>query len=359
MNVSPMQLARLFTLFLAALLITQPALAENLRMNGVDFQRTAQGHARLLLDFTDTPSLPEAEQTENGLRLRFVGTQIQPDLINLYDASDFATQVGSLRLDQKGRIAEVTLAVEGHFSHLVTHSQQQLQVEIVPASATTQPVDGDVSNRRFQYTGEEITLNYQDIPVRQLLGVMANFLNLNLVAGDQVQGNITLQLEQVPSDQALDIILTSQGLASRQMGRVLLVAPTAELMQLEEQQRQANQSAATLAQLEDEFIKVNYASAAAIRTFIMGDLDSAAIAAPSLAAGFMGSLPQLTQSPDASSSTRRFMSDRGHLLVDERTNTLYVRDTAEQVRRIRDIVQTLDVPVDQVMIEARIVIARS
>lgn len=360
MNVSPMQLSRLFALFMAALMISLPAQASNPQLSGVDFQRTAQGHGRLLLDFTGSPSLPDAEQTERGLRLRFASTQIKPELINLYDTSDFATQVGSLRLDQNGRVAEVTLAIQGQFSHLVTRNEQQLLVEIAPASASTYPADDSLKNRRFQYTGEEITLNYQDIPVRQLLGVMANFLNLNLVASDEVQGNITLQLERVPSDQALDIILTSQDLASRQQGNILLVAPTAKLVALEKQQHEANQSAANLAQLEDEFIKINYANAAAIRNFIIGDQASPANSGPTLTAGYMGNLPQLTQSPDSSSgSARRFMSDRGHLLVDDRTNTLYVRDTAEQVQRIRDIVRTLDIPVDQIMIEARIVVART
>lgn len=365
MKAFPRSRYRLLFLFMAALLmpvlmISLPVQAQSSQLSGVDFQRTAQGHGRLLLEFSGHPVLPDIEQTERGLRLRFVGIQVKPDLINWYDTSDFATQVTSLRLDQNARVAEVFLAIDGHFSHLITRHQQQLHVDIAAASATAYPVDNNLKNRRFQYSGEEITLNYQDIPVRQLLGVMANFLNLNLVAGQEVSGNITLNLERVPSDQALDIILTSQGLASRQQGNVLLVAPTASLLQLEEQQRLANQSAVTVAPLEDEFIKINYANAADIRTFIMGDQALAPAAAPSLAAGFMNNLPQLGSSPSTDNrATRRFMSDRGHLLVDERTNTLYVRDTAEQVQRIRDIVRTLDVPVDQVMIEARIVVARS
>lgn len=351
----------LFALLLVAVLVSQPLLAQTPQLQDVDFQRTAQGHGRLLLDFSAEPQLPDIEQTETGLTLRFVGTLIKPELINLYSTLDFATQVSQIRLDQRGRIAEIQLGIDGAFSHLITRRDQQLWVDIAPPSANAQQQDDSTTNRRFQYTGDEISLNYQDIPIRQLLGVMADFLDLNLVASDQVQGNITLSLNQVPSDQALDIILTSQGLASRQQGKVLLVAPTASLVELEEQQRQANQSAATVAPLEDAFIKVNYANAVDLRTFIMDEQPATGQSSPSLAAGLMGSLPQLLPSPDNNSNANssRFMSERGHLLVDERTNTLYVRDTAEQVQRIRDIVRTLDVPVDQVMIEARIVIARS
>lgn len=355
MTLTLIQPGRLLALLLLGTLLQTPAFANEQILNGLDFQRTAQGNAQLILDFSTTPSLPETLQSSSGLRLRFVGAQIQQSLINQYDTSDFATRVTGLLVEQRGRIAEIELRTTGSFDHLINVRGQQLIVEIRHTEQRTASNDQN-ANRRFQYTGDTISLDYQNIPVRQLLSELARFLDLNLVAGENVQGNITLQLNDVPSDQALDIVLTSQGLASRQQGKVLLVAPAEQLINLERQQLQASQSASDSGPLEDAFIRINYARAADIHAFLMGD-QSAPVAAASPA--LLG-LPAAALTPAATGNqSRRFLSERGHLLVDERTNTVYVRDIPEQVRRVRQIIETLDVAVNQVMIEARIVVARS
>ncbi|WP_177247053.1 type IV pilus secretin PilQ [Marinospirillum alkaliphilum] len=327
------------------------ALASERVLIGLDFQRTLQDSSRLVLQFSEPAPLPEAIQNRQGLLLRLVGTEIRADLQNIYDTSDFATLVTSIQLEQRGRIAEIQLDARGEYSYVLNQAENQLMIELAPTPVkTTETAAGP----RFRYTGEKISLNYQDIPVRQLLGQLADFLGLNLIASDSVTGNITLLLNDVPSDQALDIILTTKGLASRQQGNVLLVAPAAQLVALEEEQQRATQSAEVSVPLEDAFIRISYTRAADIHRFIMGDQQS------SPSATVLSGLSSTSEvSPATLATTRRFMSSRGHLLVDERTNTLYVRDTPEQVARIRDIVQTLDIPVQQVMIEARIVVARS
>lgn len=357
-NFSPK--AWLLVFLLLGLLFPFTALANKAQITGIDFQRTHQGNARILLNFSAQPSLPEAEQFNKGLRLKFPATEINYDLVNLYDTNDFATQVDQLELFQTGARAELLINIKGEFSYLLNTRDNQLQIEIAATSLSQAAATRAPGNSAFRYTGDLVSLSYHDIPVRELLAELAAFLGLNLVAGKNVTGNITLQLEDIPSDQALDIVLISQGLASRQQDSILLVAPAQDLIDLEEQQHKARQSAIKVSPLEDAFIKIRYADATALQTFILGDQVEAA--PPSgIGAGLLGSLPlpNFNQEEASPQTTRRFLSDRGHLLVDNRTNTLYVRDTAEQVNRIKEIIKTLDVPVDQVMIEARIVVART
>ena len=338
-------------LIFGSALLAHSALASAAQITGVDFQRTAQGNGQLLLDFARETVTPETQQEASGLTLRFAGTRIDESLVNLYDTSDFATLVSSLSLDQMDGYAQVSMAIDQAFSYLTYQDGEQVIIEVSPQAQRAE----STPNRRFRYTGERITLNYQDIPVRQLLQQLADFLDLNLVAGDNVTGNITLQLNDVPSDQALDIILTTRNLASRQVGNVLLVAPTNELLRLEQEQFEASQAEEELAPLVDDFIRINYANASAIRSFILGDRSDL----PSAQLQAAGFLEGQERGGQLQGQSRRFMSERGHLMVDERTNTLYVRDTEEQVERIRSIIRRLDVPVDQIMIEARIVTARS
>lgn len=350
----------LLTFLLLGLVLPLNALANQAQITGIDFQRTNQGNARILLDFSAQPLLPETKQSSKGLRLKFISTDINYDLINLYDTNDFATQVNQLELFQTGNMAELIIDVGGDFSYLLNTHDKQLQIEITKTNHQPTSSDHNPGSSAFRYTGDLVSLSYHDIPVRELLAELADFLDLNLVAGKNVVGNITLQLEDIPSDQALDIVLISQGLASRQQDNVLLVAPAEELIQLEEQQQKARQSAVSASPLEDAFIKIRYADAKALQTFILGDQKVEESSSTGIGAGLLGSLPLPEANQKESIQTnRRFLSDRGHLLVDDRTNTLYVRDTAEQVERIQEIVKTLDVPVDQVMIEARIVVART
>lgn len=252
---------------------------------------------------------------------------------------------------------------------------------LMPLSALAETISNTAKNKvqrlsnkspDVNYSGELISLSYHDVPLRDLLAELAAFLGLNLITDDSVQGNVTLHLDDVPSDQALEILLISQGLASRQQGKVLLVATTSRFINLEQQQQDASP-------LKDAFIKIYYANAQAIRNLILEDQAIESTKAAHAPITAMAIAPDSTATPDEDTlltsalnripflqpekanlpNTPRFLSNRGHLLVDERTNALYVRDTAEQVERIKEIIKILDVAVDQVMIEARIVIART
>lgn len=337
----------------------------------LNFKRTQQGNAHLLLHFSNQATLPKAETTAQGLRLKFNAITVA-DHLNLYDASDFSTPVSDFEFFQLGAQAELVIKIEGAFSYLLNTQNKQLSIEIT-AKPTLNPkaAKQESNDPMLNYTGELISLSYHDIPLRHLLAELAAFLNLNLITDDSISGNATLHLEGIPSDQALDLLLISQGLASRQQGKVLFVAPANKLIELEAQQQRAQQAAFNLSPLEDAFIKINYADAKAIQAFILGDqktLQSAKYEQPTAASNGLGNLlknlPLTLTEPTQETEhtlkiTRQFLSNRGHLLVDERTNTLYVRDTPEQVRRIKTIVEILDVAVEQVMIEARIVVARA
>lgn len=351
------QISKRFILASLLCLGITPLLADQRTLEGVDFQRTSQGHALLLLEFSDPPALPDTNDAQGSLQLFFPNTRIQEHLRHLYDTHDFATLVSSLSLDQDNQRAAISLGIDQPYSYTLHQEGSLLKIEVAGRTRTQQSEER-ASARRFQYTGEPMSLSYQDIPVRQLLKELASFLDLNLIAGESVRGDITLQLQNVPSDQALDLILTTQNLASRQVGNVLLVAPTDELVALEQQQFEAHQSGQAMEPLVDEFMRIHFAKAEDLRDFIMGDrsANETSTRPTSLAAGlFSQDMPQETS---ANGSTR-FLSERGHLMVDRRTNQIYVRDTPEYVERVRSIVETLDIPVDQIMIEARIVVART
>lgn len=341
------------TCFALCFLLSSSLLAQH-QITSMDFQRTGTGQARLLLTFAGPPPQAQLSQTEQGeLQVEFAHTQIEAALLNQFDARDFATPVTQIALSQGQETGRVSLTLQEPMHHVISQLNQQW---ILDLSRITDAEDTS-TQRRFRYTGERMSFQFQEIPVRQLLTLIAEELELNLIAGPAVSGNISLRLEDIPSDQALDLILTTQNLASRQTGNVLYVAPASELTQLAAQESAAARAAEGLAPLEERFIRIRYADAAGLRRFLLDE------AAPSVDnhqfAAALGYRTEEAPAPVSSNRNPRFMSDRGQLLVDERTNTLYIRDTQEQLDRIQAIVERLDVPVEQIMIEARIVVARS
>ncbi len=214
----------------------------------------------------------------------------------------------------------MTIVPQGEFEYLAYQTDNKMTISV-------KPVIKDDKRRRqdFMYSGEKLSLNFQDIEVRSVLQLIADFTSLNLVASDSVSGKITLRLQNVPWDQALDLILKTKALDKRTIGNVMLVAPADEIAQRERLEMESNNQSEKLAALRSEFIQVNYARASDMLGLISG---------PS-----------------------RLLSERGSASVDSRTNTLIILDTAKRIEDIRDVIQRLDVPVKQVMIEARIVLA--
>ncbi len=292
----------------------------------IDFRRGEGGAGRLIVTF-DRAGV-DARVREEG-RNRIVAdirdVELPASHDQVLDVSDFNTPLRRItpRVGRDG----VTFDIEGsgEFAMLSTQSGRQLTIEAQPV---TQAERDQRVRQQFPYTGERITLNFQDIEVRSVLAVIADFTGLNLVASDSVTGRVTLNLQDVPWDQALDLVLKSHGLASRQEGNVIVVAPASELANIERQEIEAREQVETLAPLVSEYVEVKYARAE--------------------------DLAQLLRGGDGFG----LLTERGRVAVDQRTNMLLIQDTADQVQEILRTLDRLDVAVRQVQIEARIVIAR-
>ncbi|WP_249322200.1 type IV pilus secretin PilQ [Halomonas sp. PGE1] len=294
-------------------------------VENIDFRRGEGGAGRLVVTF-DRAGVDARvrESGRNRITADLRGVDLPASLDQVYDVSDFGTPLRRVtpRVGRDG----VTLDIEGagEFAMVSTQSGRQLTIEAQPV---TQQQREQRVREQFPYTGERITLNFQDIEVRSVLAIIADFTGLNLVASDSVQGRVTLNLEDVPWDQALDLVLKSHGLASRQEGNVIVVAPASELANIERQELQAREQMEVLAPLTTEYVQVRYARASDLAALLRGG------------EGF------------------GLLTERGRVAVDQRTNTLLIQDTADQIDEIMRTLDRLDVAVRQVQIEARIVIA--
>ena len=291
------------------------------------FQRTADNEGRLTLDLTD-PSVDVNVFSEAGdVQVEFLDTNVPERLLRRYDVTDFATPVNSVDVKTTERGALLSLKTTGDYDYLAYQTDNQYVLSIKPLSKK----EMEARANEFTYVGDRISLNFQDIEVRAVLQLIADFTELNLVASDTVSGRITLRLQNVPWDQALELVLKTKGLDKRQVGNVLMVAPAAEIAERERQQIEANKQIAELAPLQSEFVRIRYASAAeVVNLFQAGSEDGG-----------------------------RLISPRGSVIVDSRTNSLIITDTAAKLAEIRDLIELVDIPVRQVMIEARIVIAQT
>ncbi len=292
-------------------------------INNVDFRRGEDGAARIVVNLSN-PNIP-INLSEQGGRVivDFANTSLPNNLSKRWDVMDFATPVKLFETFADGSNAKMIISPDSskEFEHLAYQSDNQYVVEV-------REIAEEIVEQRKKdvFEGERLSLNFQDIEVRSVLQLIADFTNLNMVVSDAVSGNLTLRLKNVPWDQALDIILKTKGLGKRENGNVIYVAPSEEIAAREKLELEAQQQVEELAPLRSEFIQVNYARA--------------------------GDLAALLKSSDNS-----LLSERGNVTVDERTNNLLVQDTALKLNEIRRLVERLDVPVKQVLIESRIVVA--
>ncbi|MCA4962233.1 MULTISPECIES: type IV pilus secretin PilQ [unclassified Pseudomonas] len=292
-------------------------------IRSVDFQRGTQGEGNVVIDLSDPSIAPDIQEREGKIILGFARTQLPESLRVRLDVKDFATPVQFVNASATGDRATISIEPSGAFDYSTYQTDNKLTVSI-----RAMTVD-DLQKRnaeRFAYSGEKLSLNFQDIDVRSVLQLIADFTNLNLVASDTVQGGITLRLQNVPWDQALDLVLKTKGLDKRMVGNVLLVAPAEEIAARERQELESQKQIAELAPLRRELLQVNYAKAADI-----------------------AKLFQSVTSAEAK------VDERGSITVDERTNNIIAYQTQNRLDELRRIVAQLDIPVRQVMIEARIV----
>jgi type IV pilus assembly protein PilQ len=301
----------------------QPGVERAIR--DIDFRRGEDGSGRVIVSLTDPSTEVDMRQEAGNVVVDFRGTELPANLRRRLDVLDFATPVTTIDSVTAGEGARVIIAATGEFEHYAYQTDDVFTVEVRRLVEEPQETLG-IYDTGKEYAGQRLTLNFQDIETRAVLQLLSEVSGLNMVVSDTVTGNVTLRLRDVPWDQALDIVLATRGLDMRQIDNVIIVAPAAEIAAREKADLEARQEIQELTPLLSEFIQVNYAKAS----------DLAAL----LESGGENSL----------------LSDRGTVSIDERTNTLLVYDTADRLADIRRLVQTLDIPVRQVLIESRIVV---
>jgi len=295
---------------------------------GVDFRRGSAGEGRVIINLSD-PKVPVNVSTAGGkIQVEVRNTTLPREMQRRLDVSDFATPVQVVDAVQQGAHVVFTVAAAGSYDYLSYQADNLLSIDVTPV----READKELRNDQFKYTGERLSLNFQDIDVRSVLQLIADFTDLNLVASDTVSGRITLRLKNVPWDQALELILRTKSLDKRQVGNVLLVAPAEEIAAREKLELENQKQIAELAPLRTEFIQVSYANANELFALFNG------------AAG---------------DNRRTMLSDRGSVIVDERTNAIILTETSDKIEQFRRVIAQLDVPVRQVLIEARIVTANT
>ncbi|RRV29231.1 type IV pilus secretin PilQ [Pseudomonas sp. o96-267] len=298
-------------------------------ISNIDFQRGEQGEGNVVITLSDASVSPDIQEQGGKIRVDFAKTELPESLRVRLDVKDFATPVQFVSATGGADKSSIVIEPVGLYDYLAYQTENKLTLSVKPLSQD----DAERRNaERFSYTGEKLSLNFQDIDVRSVLQLIADFTDLNLVASDTVAGNITLRLQNVPWDQALDLVLKTKGLDKRQVGNVLLVAPADEIAARERQELESQKQIAELAPLRRELIQVNYAKAEDI-----------------------AKLFQSVTSTGSSSSGSAAAEERGSLAVDERTNSIIAYQTQDRLDELRRIVAQLDIAVRQVMIEARIV----
>nr|WP_228133124.1 type IV pilus secretin PilQ [Alkanindiges illinoisensis] len=311
-------------------------------IRNIDFQRGASGDGLITVDLLNSSLPVDVQQQGSRIIVRFVGAKIPSQLRRRLDVNDFATPVSTIDAYNEGSNGMMVIQPQGEYEYMAYQTDNKLTISVKPA---VKPEVTTKARAEEIYTGQKLSLNFQDIDVRSVLQLIADFTNLNLVASDSVNGRITIRLQNVPWDQALDIILKTKGLDKRRTGNVIMVAPAIEITAREKLEAQAIQQVEQLAPLQTEYIQISYAKAADIQTLITSGRNN----------GASGSTGSNSSNNGIDSNVGSLLSTRGTISIDPRTNTLIIQDTAAKIDEIRAMINRLDVPVKQVMIEARIV----
>ncbi|MGE0313181.1 MAG: type IV pilus secretin PilQ [Lautropia sp.] len=296
-----------------------PSLSHSLK--DVDFRRGKDGEGRIVVELSDSQTGVDIKQQGKTIVVDFQKARLPDNLRRKLDVADFGTPVKAVRTFQQGDTARMVIEPQGLWEHNAYQSDTQFVVEVKSIKEDPNKLQ---QGTRQGYRGERLSLNFQNVDVRALLQVIADFTNLNIVTSDSVAGSLTLRLKDVPWDQALDIIMQSRGLDMRKNGNVILIAPREELATKEKLDLEARQQIADIEQLRTETFTLNYQKAEAVGKLLTDD-------------------------------KQRVLSKRGSALVDGRTNKLFVQDTPARLEEVRRLVQQVDIPVRQVLIEARIV----
>ena len=345
-----------------ALALAVPALAANAanpavqgavakpKVSQIDFKRGDGGAGRLILRFDGEGAAPDLRNRDGSVVVDVSNAILPAELQRPLNVTDFATPVQRIDAKPHGGGAQLVLSTRGAYESLAYQTGNEYVVEVSPRAAAAVGATGSGAtgvNARIAkqgYSGKPVTFNFQDVPVRTVLQLIADESNLNIVASDTVAGNVTLRLDNVPWDQAMDIVLRAKGLDKRRDGNVIWVAPQPELAAFEKAKEDARIDLENRVDLVTDYIQINYHSAAAIFKSLTE-------------AKGIGNSGQGGGGGGGDNQENGFLSQRGRIVADERTNTLMISDIPKKVAQMRELINVIDRPVDQVLIESRIVIA--
>ncbi len=291
------------------------------QINHLNFRGIEKQGGRVVIDVSDSSIPIDVTQVGKELVVNFLNTKITPNLMKRFDVADFHSPAQLITLQQQGRDVRMTVLNKGDYGHYVYQVNKQFMLDVFPLTAE------EVQQAKLKkqvFSGKRISLNFQNINIRAVLQILADFTGINMVVNDKVNGDITLRLNDLPWDQALDIILTTQGLDKRRDGNVMLIDTKEHFGLLEKQQLESQQSIQKLEPIRSDLLQINYAKATDIALLIKDKANS-------------------------------LLSDKGKISVDVRTNTIWIQDTGTKIEEVRELIKQLDIPVRQVLIEARIV----
>jgi type IV pilus assembly protein PilQ len=327
----------------------------------IDFRRGAVGEARIVTTLSDAQAGINIRQQANGVVVDFIGTELPRALQRRMDVADFGTPVQIVETYTLGDNTRMVIQPKGGWEYSAYQTDNSFIVEVKQSDdAQKKTADGKV-----KYTGEKLSLNFQNVEVRSVLQVIADFTGLNIIASDSVAGNLTLRLKDVPWDQALDLIMQTKGLDKRQNGNVIWVAPKDELLAKEKLEYEARSAVADLEPLTTEYIQMNYMRADEAQTMLYGFASGAFLASAgnnavncsAQAQGLGGAAVAQASQQGKGENDQKVLTKRGRATYELKTNTLIITDTARKIQEVRELLARLDVPARQVMIEARVVVA--
>jgi type IV pilus assembly protein PilQ len=307
-------------------------------VSNIGFQRGSEGEGQVVIDLLGSNTPADVQQQGSKIVVRMLGSKIPAHLTRRLNVNDFATPVATVDAYNEGNSGVITIQSSGSYEYMAYQAENKLTISL------KRPVDKNPMKPRAanSYTGKKISLDFQDIEVRRVLQLLADFTGINMVAADTVQGNITLRLKDVPWDQALDIILKTKNLDKRRNGNVIWIAPVAELIKAEDDEAKAIAQSIKLAPIQTEYIQLSYAKAADVLKLMEDSRDG------------KGAVANRTANSD-SLALESLLSPRGSAVADLRTNTLIINDTSQNIDKVRKMIDLIDVQVKQVMVEARIV----
>ncbi|MCH2002275.1 type IV pilus secretin PilQ family protein [Acinetobacter seifertii] len=307
-------------------------------VSNIGFQRGSQGEGLVVVDLLGSNTPVDVQQQGSKVVIRTLGTKIPTHLARRLNVNDFATPISSIDAYNEKGAGVITIQSSGSYEYMAYQAENKLTISLKrPQDKST-----SASYKAPNYSGNKLSLDFQDIEVRRVLQLLADFTGINMVAADSVQGNITLRLKDVPWDQALDIILKTKNLDKRRNGNVIWIAPVTELIKAEDDEAKALAQTIKLAPIQTDYIRLNYAKAADVLKLIEETRDA------------KGAAVNRTANSDTL-ALESLLSSRGSAVADTRTNTLIVNDTAQNIDKIHKMIDLLDVQVKQVMVEARIV----